>query len=116
MPDQPRRVPEHVLRAGAAAAASSALVKAVRAAESSATMPDPARGQLWRSCWEDITQLVLVLRVSQAGIAVGAPGTTDPPAADGTSAVLGPDLTVLEQPAPVGGRPARGVPLLVVGP
>ena len=113
MTDQPRRVPEHVLRAGAAAAASSALVKAVRAAESSATMPDPARGQLWRSCWEDITQLVLVLRVSQAGIAVVAPVTTDPPAADDTSAVLGPDLTVLEQPATVWGGLAVGVPLVV---
>src|SRR5258708_8614381 len=79
MTDQPRRVPEHVLRAGAAAAASSALVKAVRAAESSATMPDPARGQLWRSCRGDITQLVLVLRVRQAGLAEGAPGPNDPP-------------------------------------
>src|SRR5258707_2125914 len=76
-------------------------------------MPDPARGQLWRSCWEDITQLVLVLRVSQAGIAVVAPVTTDPPAADDTSAVLGPDLTVLEQPATVWGGLAVGVPLVV---
>src|SRR5260370_20057719 len=98
MTDQPRRVHEHVLRAGAAAAASSALVKAVRAAESSATMPDPARGQLWRSCWEDITQLVLVLRVSQAGVAVVAPGATDPPAAHDTSPLPGPHLTVPEQP------------------
>src|SRR5258708_20505411 len=80
MTDQPRRVPEHVLRAGAAAAASSALVKAVRAAESSATMPDPARGQLWRSCWEDITQLVLVLPGSQAGVAGVGPLATCPPA------------------------------------
>ena len=113
MTDQPRRVPEHVLRAGAAAAASSALVRAVRATDSLATMPDPARGQLWRSCWEDITQLVLVLRVTQPGIAVVAPVTTDPPAADDISAVLSPDLTVLGHPATVWGGLAVSVPLVV---
>jgi hypothetical protein len=113
MSDQHRLVPERVLRAGAAAAASAGLATAVRAAEEADTAPDPARGQLWRAAWEDVTQLVLVLQVTGQGLARVAPVTIDPPAADDTSAVLDADVTVLGHRATVWGGLAVLVPFMV---
>ena len=113
MSEQHRRVPEHVLRAGSAAATSPMLLEAIRAAESAVTTPDPARGQLWRAAWEDVTQLVVVLQVTGPGVAMVAPVTTDPPAADDISAILDADLTVLGQPATVWGGLAENVPFRV---
>jgi len=113
MSDQHRRVPEHVRRAGSAAAASSRLLEAVRAAEGMATVPDPAPGQLWRASWDHASQLVLVLDASQPGTALVAPVTIDPPADDDTSIVLDADVTVLDHPVTVWGGIAAPVPLRV---
>jgi hypothetical protein len=113
MSDQHRRVPERVLRAGAAAAASAGLAAAIRAAEGADTAPDPARGQLWRAAWDDVAQLVMVLSVTERGSARVAPVTTDPPAADDTSAVLDADVTVLGHQATVWGGLAVLVPFMV---
>jgi hypothetical protein len=113
MSDQHRRIPKHVLHAGAAAAASSQLTQAVRVAEGAATVPDPARGQLWRAAWDDVTQLVMVIEVSQPGTVTVVPVTTDPPAADDTSVVLDAGMTILGQTATVWGGIAAPVPLVV---
>ena len=51
MTHEHRGVPEHVLRAGAAAAASPGLLALIDAADRTASMPDPSRGQLWRASW-----------------------------------------------------------------
>ena len=113
MSDQYRRVPEHVRRAGAAAAASPGLIKAVRSAENTAIVDDPARGQLWRALWDDVAQLVLVLRITGTGTAVVAPVTTDPPACDESSVVVSADLTMLGHTATLWGGLATEVPFLV---
>lgn len=113
MSDQPRRVPQHVLRAGALAAASPALLNAIHAAESAASVADPARGQLWRAAWEGVTQLVVVLRVTEPEAALVAPVTIDPPAADDGSVILDATVTVLGQSATVWGGLAHTVPFLV---
>ena len=113
MSDQHRRVPERVLRAGSEAAASPRLLEAVRAAESAGTVPDPARGHLWRASWDDVTQLVVVLRVTQPEAAMVTPVTTDSPAADDTSVILDAGLTVLGQPATIWGGLAKDVPFRV---
>jgi hypothetical protein len=113
MSDQHRGVPEHVLRAGAATAASSRLVQAVRSAERAADVPDPAHGQLWRALWDDAAQLVLVLRVTGMGLAVVAPVTTDPPTSDESSVVLDAGLTVLGHTAIVWGGLAAEIPFRV---
>jgi len=113
MSDQHPRVPEHVRRAGAAAVASPGLIKAVRSAENTAIVEDPARGQLWRALWDDAAQLVLVLRITGMGTAVVAPVTTDPPACDESSVVVSADLTVLGHTATLWGGLATEVPFLV---
>ncbi len=113
MSDQHRRVPEHVKRAGAAAAASPSLVKAIRSAGNTAVVDDPARGQLWRASWDDVAQLVLVLRIIGTGTAVVAPVTTDPPACDESSVVVSADLTMLGHTATLWGGLAMEVPFLV---
>ena len=113
MSDQHRGVPERVRRAGAAAAASPSLVKAVRSAENTAVVDDPARGQLWRALWDDLAQLVLVLRITGTGTAVVAPVTTDPPACDESSVVVSADLTMLGHTATLWGGLATEVPFLV---
>jgi hypothetical protein len=113
MSDQYRRVPERVRRAGAAAAASPGLIKAVRSAENTAIVHDPARGQLWRALWDDVAQLVLVLRLADTGTAVVAPVTTDPPACDESSVVVSADLTMLGHTATLWGGLAMEVPFLV---
>lgn len=113
MNDQHRRVPEHVRRAGAAAAASPRLIRAIRSAENTAIADDPARGQLWRALWEDAAQLVLVLRNTGTGTAVVAPVTTDPPACDESSVVVSGDLTILGHTATLWGGLATEVPFLV---
>lgn len=112
MSEKHRGVPEHVLRAGAAAAVSAGLLSAIRSAES-ATMPDPARGQLWRAMWDDTTQLVLVLQVTSTRTARVAPVTTDPPASHESSVVVDASLTVLGHTATLWGGLATEVPFLV---
>ena len=113
MSDQHRRVPQRVRRAGAAAAASPTLVKAARSAENTAIVHDPARGQLWRALWDDVAQLVLVLRIIGAGTAVVAPVTIDPPACDESTVVVSADQTMLGHTATLWGRLAMEVPFLV---
>jgi DNA-binding transcriptional regulator YdaS (Cro superfamily) len=112
MSEKHRGVPERVLRAGAAATASPGLLTAVRAADS-ASMPDPARGQLWRASWDDAAQLVLVLRATATGTAVVVPVTVDPPASDESSVVVDAALTVLGHEATFWGGLAKDVPFLV---
>lgn len=107
------QVPEHVLRAGAAAAASPDLLKAVHAAEFAAVVSSPARGQLWRAAWEGAAQLVVVLEVTGPEATRVAPVTLDPPVADAASVILDATLTVMGQPATVWGDLARTVPFLV---
>jgi hypothetical protein len=113
MSGQHRGVPESVLRAGAAAAASPGLLAAVHAADRAASMPDPSRGQLWRATWEGVTQLVLVLRVTAAGTATVVPVTVDPPASDEASVVADADLTMLGHEATLWGGLAADMPFLV---
>jgi hypothetical protein len=76
-------------------------------------MPDPVRGQLWRASWDDIRQLVLVLRVTGAGTAVVAPVTADPPTSDESSVVLDASLSVLGHAVTVWGGLATEIPFLV---
>jgi hypothetical protein len=113
MTDEHRGVPEHVLRAGAAAAASPGLLAAIDAADRTASMPDPSRGQLWRASWEGVTQLVVVLRVTTAGTATVVPVTVDPPASDEASVVADAALTVLGHEATLWGGLAADIPFLV---
>ena len=113
MSDQYHRVPERVRRAGAAAAASPGLIRAVRSAENTAIVHDPARGQLWRASWDDVAQLVLVIGITGTGTAVVAPVTTDPPACDESSVVVSADLTMLGHRATLWGGLAMEVPFLV---
>lgn len=113
MSQKHRGVPEHVLRAGAAAAAPPGLLAALRSAEATAPLPDPVRRQLWRARWGAVAQLVLVLEVNGAGTAVAAPVTTDPPGADEHSVVLDSGLTVLGCPVTVWGGLAAEIPFFV---
>lgn len=113
MSDQHRHIPKHVLRAGAAAAASPRLVEAIRSAENAVAVSDPSPGQLWRASWDDAAQLVLVLGVTGAGAAMVAPVTTDPPVSDESSVILDAGLTVLGHAATVWGGLAVEVPFLV---
>jgi len=113
MSDKHRGVPGRVLRAGAAATASPGLLEAIRSAENATLMPDPVRGQLWRASWEDVRQLVLVLRVTGTGTAVVAPVTADPPTSDESSLMLDASLTVLGHAATVWGGLAAEIPFLV---
>jgi DNA-binding transcriptional regulator YdaS (Cro superfamily) len=113
MSDQHRHVPEHVLRAGAAAAVSRNLLKAVHAAESAAAVSSPARGQLWRVAWDGAAQLVVILEATGPDAAKVAPVTLDPPVADAASVILDATMTVLGQPATVWGGLAHTVPFLV---
>lgn len=113
MKDKHHGVPERVLQAGAAAAASPGLLEAVRSAENAALMLDPARGQLWRASWGDVRQPVLVLRVTETGTAVVAPVSADPPASDESSVVLDPSLTIFGHAVTVWGGLATEIPFLV---
>ena len=113
MSEKHHGVPERVLRAGAAAAVSPGLLAAVHSAESASSVPDPARGQLWRASWDDETQLVLVLRVTGIGTAVVVPATMDPPTSDESSVVVDPALTVLGHALTVWAGLATEVPFLV---
>jgi DNA-binding transcriptional regulator YdaS (Cro superfamily) len=113
MTDEHRGVPEHVLRAGAAAAASPGLLAAIQAADRAASMPDPSRGQLWRASWDDVTQLVIVLRVTAVGSATVVPVTVDPPASDEASVVADAALTLLGHEATLWGGFAADIPFLV---
>lgn len=113
MSDKHRGVPERVLQAGAAAAASPGLLEAVRSAENSTLMPDPVRGQLWRASWEDVRQLVLVLRVTGTGTAVVAPVTADTPANDESAVMLDANLTILGHAVTVWSGLAAEIPLFV---
>lgn len=113
MSQKHRSVPEHVLRAGAAAAASPGMLAALRSAEAAAPLPDPVRGQLWRALWGGAAQIVLVLEVTGTSTASVAPATTDPPGADEHSVVLGAGLTVLGCPVTVWGGLATEIPFFV---
>lgn len=113
MSENHRVVPEHVLRAGATATVSPRLLAAAHSADSAVSMPDPARGQLWRALWDDATQLVLVLRVTAAGTAVVIPVTVDPPASDEFSVVADAAVTVLGHEATFWGGLAADIPFLV---
>jgi DNA-binding transcriptional regulator YdaS (Cro superfamily) len=106
-------VPEHVLRAGAAAAVSPALLEAVRSSHASSPVGDPARGQLWRTTWDQAALLVLVIRVTVQGTAAVAPVTVDPPASDEMSVVVSPELTVLGHAATIWGGLTIEIPFSV---
>lgn len=110
MTDEDRGVPDHVLRAGAASAPSPGLLAAINRAD---LMPDPSRGQLWLASWEDVTQLVMVLRVTASGMALVVPVTVDPPASDEASVVADAELTVLGHEATIWAGLAADVPFVV---
>ncbi|HTC69107.1 MAG TPA: hypothetical protein VK662_06005 [Acidothermaceae bacterium] len=73
--------------------AASAVPDSVRRAFGG-TPPDPAAGQIWRACWDDVVELVVVLGVDGLDLAV-APVSLDRTYADDTTVVLSAEVTSL---------------------
>lgn len=109
MTEDAQPIPDRLHRALAAFRMPDAVVTAWRG-----DLPAPARGQVWRARWGDVTEIVVVLDVQDMDWIVAAPVSVEVEFVDDTVVVLPAEVSPLGGPIAVWVDLSRPVPVRVL--